>query len=260
MHLPATAPGGIPFAPLDFEGGRRQSQWVVPEAKSLHEAGQSMSSRPVRSTDPKLILNVQSFLEGKFSAVVSADELGEDWERFYSSYSRIINRFAVSCGMQDCDVEECSQEVWMAVVNGLPKFQHDPSRGRFRSWLYRIVSNKAADLVRERIRHSAVSLNDSGTGLELLDPTPPVTQNFEAAWRSELLREAMKVLQEKSRPRDYQIFVERTIRKKSASVVGRDHDMTEGAVRVVDHRLRQQLQDVLNTLTDGLMQAAFKTE
>lgn len=216
-----------------------------------------MPARPVRSTDPKLILNVQCFLEGKFSAVVTSEELGEDWDRFYESYSRIINRFSLACGMQDCDVEECSQEVWVAVVNGLAGFQHNPKRGRFRSWLYRIVSNKAADIVRERTRHSAVSLNDSNTVVDLQDPAPQALQNLEAAWRSELLREAMNIVQEQSRPRDYRIFVERTIRKRRATAVAQELDMTDGAVRVADHRLRQQLQDVLTTLTDGQIKATF---
>ena len=215
-------------------------------------------TEPVQSTDPIMILNVQSFLEGKFSRVNAAGELLEDWDRFYTSYNRIIRRFAMACGMQDCDIDECSQEVWLAVVNGLGTFEHDPSRARFRSWLYRIVSNKAADQVRDRVKHSAVSLNDSSRSFTIHDPAPPVTQNMDAAWRSELLREAMSVLKGKSKGRDFQIFTQRTIRKKRAVAVAEAYNMSEGAVRVVDHRLRKQLQEILNLLTDGQIVATFK--
>lgn len=219
-----------------------------------------MTSEPVRSTDPRMILNVQNFLEGKFEALVPPEELGDDWQRFYDSYSRIIRRFAVSCGMQDCDIDECSQEVWVAVVNGLQKFQHDPARGRFRSWLYRIVSNKAADIVRDRMKHQSLSLNNSSTVFDLPDSAPQPMQNLDAAWRSELLREAMNVLKASSKPRDFQIFVQRTLQKKPAAEVGEQQDLSEGAVRVIDHRLRKQLQETLNMLTDGQMEAAFKND
>ena len=56
-----------------------------------------------------MILNVQSFLEGKFSKVNAAGDLLKDWDRFYESYNRIIRRFAMACGMQDCDIDECLQ-------------------------------------------------------------------------------------------------------------------------------------------------------
>ena len=215
-------------------------------------------TEPVQSTDPIMILNVQSFLEGKFSKVNAAGDLLKDWDRFYESYNRIIRRFAMACGMQDCDIDECSQEVWLAVVNGLGTFEHDPSRARFRSWLYRIVSNKAADQVRDRVKHSAVSLNDSSRSFAIHDPAPPVTQNLDATWRAELLREAISVLKKKTKPRDFEVFTQRTIKKQRAVKVAEAHDMNEGAVRVVDHRLRKQLQDILNLLTDGQIVASFK--
>ena len=200
------------------------------------------------------------YLEQKLSKVSAAHELMADWDRFYRSYSRIIQRFAMACGMQDCDVDECSQEVWLAVVNGLKTFEHDPARARFRSWLYRIVSNNAADQVRDRVKHSALSLNDSSRSFELHDPGPAPMQNLDAAWRSELLREAISVLKEKTTPRDFTIFSERTIRKTPATRVAEKFDMNDGAVRVVDHRLRKQLQDILNLLTDGQMVATFLEE
>ena len=217
-----------------------------------------MAPDSVEATDPIMIMNVQSFLETKFARVPAADDVLKDWNRFYGSYSRIIRRFAMACGMQDCDVEECSQEVWLAVVNGLSSFEHDPERARFRSWLYRIVSHKAADLVRDRVKHTALSLDDSNRSFRLHDPAPAPLQNLEAAWRNELLREALSVLQAKVKERDFKVFTSRTIRKKSVAEVAEKLEMSDGAVRVVDHRLRKQLQSILNHLTDGQMVATFR--
>ena len=128
-----------------------------------------MARDPFYSTDPVMILNVQSFLRDRLQRLPSGSELLGDWNRFYESYDRIIRRFAMACGMQDCDIDECSQEVWVAVVHGLKSFELDASRARFRSWLYGIVKNKAADLVRDRVKHNAVSLDDSSTVFDLED-------------------------------------------------------------------------------------------
>ena len=216
-----------------------------------------MAQEPTKSTDPIMILNVQSFLRDRLERLSPSSELLEDWTRFYESYDRIIRRFAMACGMQDCDVDECSQDVWVAVVNGLKAFQLDSSRARFRSWLYGIVKNKAADLVRDRVKHSAVSLNDSSKTFNLEDDAPAPMQNIEAAWRSEVLREGLSVLKQKVKSRDFRVFVDRSIRKRPGAVVAKELDMTEGAVRVVDHRLRKQLQETINHLTDGQMVASF---
>lgn len=204
-----------------------------------------------------MILNVQAFLLERLSRHTSSAEMTEEWNRFYESYDRIIRRFAMACGMQDCDIDECSQEVWVAVVNGLNSFELDSSRARFRSWLYGIVRNKAADQVRDRVRHTAVSLNDSSNTFNLEDDLPHPIQNIEAAWRSEVLREALGLIKKKAKPRDFAVFVDRSVRKKPAAAVAEVNDMTEGAVRVVDHRLRKQLQDTINHLTDGQMVASF---
>ena len=209
-----------------------------------------------QSTDPVMLLNVQQYLTSNFAK--HSDESPEYWDKFYDSYNRIVRRFAGACGMQDTDVDECSQEVWVAVVRGLTRFEHDPARARFRSWLYRIVSNKAADIVRDRTKHSAISLNDSSKGFDLKDSSQsPQLVDLDAAWRNELLREAMNKLKESCRPRDYDIFIQRTLKNQPAATVGEVHKMTDGAVRVVDHRLRKQLQSILNSLTDGQISADF---
>lgn len=209
------------------------------------------------STDPCLILNIKNYLKGEFNDRADKAELLADWDVFYEDYGRIIRRFAAACGMQDCDIDECSQEVWVAVVNGLSTFEHDPARARFRSWLYRIVSNKAADIVRSRVKHSTISLSDSSRTFDLRDHAPPVIQNIDMAWKNELLREAISRLKVGVKKRDYRIFIDRTIRRTASANVAEKYEMSEGAVRVVDHRLRKQLQKILRDLTDGQIVADF---
>lgn len=219
--------------------------------------GSTDKTKAFSSTDPGMILSIKNYLKGEFSERSDREELLADWDVFYEEYGRIIRRFAAACGMQDCDIDECSQEVWVAVVNGLSTFEHDPARARFRSWLYRIVSNKAADIVRSRVKHSTISLNASSRTFDLRDQGPPVIQNIDVAWKNELLREAISRLKLDVKKRDFRIFIDRTIRQNLSADVARKYEMNEGAVRVVDHRLRKQLQKILRDLTDGQIVAEF---
>lgn len=220
--------------------------------------GSTDKTKAFSSTDPGMILSIKNYLKGEFNERSDREELLADWDVFYEEYGRIIRRFAAACGMQDCDIDECSQEVWVAVVNGLSTFEHDPARARFRSWLYRIVSNKAADIVRSRVKHSTISLSDSSRTFDLRDHGPPVIQNIDVAWKNELLREAISRLKLEVKKRDFRIFIDRTIRQNLSADVAHKYDMNEGAVRVVDHRLRKQLQKILRDLTDGQIVAEFK--
>ena len=210
-----------------------------------------------QSTDPEMIFSIKRFLESKFHRLKDAKESNSDWDMFYAAYNRIIQRFASACGMQDCDVDECSQEVWMAVVRGMSAFEHDPERARFRSWLYQIVSNKASDIVRSRVKHSAVSLSDSGGFFDLSDGQPGPPQDLDKAWKNELLRESLIRLKARVTSRDYKIFTNRSLRNTPAATVAARYEVNEGAVRVIDHRLRKQLQRILCSLTDGQIVAEF---
>lgn len=210
-----------------------------------------------KSTDPDMLFSVKHFLQKKFQRLEDQGAASADWDIFYSAYNRIIKRFASASGMQDCDIDECSQEVWMAVVRGLSAFEHDPQRARFRSWLYRIVSNKAADIVRSRVKHSSISLNDSGGFFDLADDQPGPPQDLEKAWKNELLRESLVRLKAAVSQRDYKIFTARSLRNTAAAEVAEENGMNVGTVRVTDHRLRKQLQKILCSLTDGQIVADF---
>jgi RNA polymerase sigma-70 factor (ECF subfamily) len=54
--------------------------------------------------------------------------------------------------------DDCVQQVWVEVVKKLPGFRYDPRRGRFLTWLNRIIRGKAIDLRRRRSCHPVHNL------------------------------------------------------------------------------------------------------
>jgi RNA polymerase sigma-70 factor (ECF subfamily) len=67
----------------------------------------------------------------------------EAWSLFVQRYSGIIYGWCCRCGLQDADAQDVSQNVFAALLRGLPSF--DRSRGRFRGWLFTVVRHCVSD-------------------------------------------------------------------------------------------------------------------
>ena len=65
------------------------------------------------------------------------------WAEFLSIYQPLIYRFSRSRGLQDADAQDATQHVLWAVARAADRWEPDPSRGRFRSWLAKVASNAA---------------------------------------------------------------------------------------------------------------------
>src|SRR5262245_2912712 len=82
------------------------------------------------------------------------------WEQFWKRYRETIFRWCIRRGLQAADAEDVTQSVLTNLSQSLPRYQHDPSKGRFRSWLQAVVNNAIRDLERAARRRPG----DQGVG------------------------------------------------------------------------------------------------
>jgi RNA polymerase sigma factor (sigma-70 family) len=64
----------------------------------------------------------------------SADD-AEAWRTFVDLYLPLVYRYCRKRGLQDADARDVTQQVLASVHKAIDKFEYDPQRGRFRSWL-----------------------------------------------------------------------------------------------------------------------------
>lgn len=90
-----------------------------------------------------------------------------DRDAFFALYNRYLQRVynRVKSKVPPQDVEDVTQEVFLAVVRSLDSFEQ---RSRFNTWLYTIVNRQIADFYRRRGRTEripSVELNDESADL-----------------------------------------------------------------------------------------------
>jgi RNA polymerase sigma-70 factor (ECF subfamily) len=71
----------------------------------------------------------------------SADD-AEAWRMFVDLYLPLVYRYCRKRGLQDADARDVTQQVLASVHRAIDKFEYDPQRGRFRSWLGTIAQHE----------------------------------------------------------------------------------------------------------------------
>lgn len=129
------------------------------------------------------------------------------WEEFFGRYWPLIYGYAKHGGCSDHTAEDIVQDVLATVFQQRGVFRYDPERGRFRSWLGKVVRNKIAEHRRrpaQRVRPRGGDAQDAGA-LQKADGDSPEAI-WEAAFERNLLTALLDVLQAEMNPQRFQAF------------------------------------------------------
>jgi RNA polymerase sigma-70 factor (ECF subfamily) len=109
------------------------------------------------------------------------------WVEFHGLYAPLLLRYARALELPHDDAEEVRDACLALLVSRMKSFEYRPERGRFKSWLWRIVHDKVVDLQRRRTPQRA----DTETLERQVDPASDPDERFEAAWREQELRRGL---------------------------------------------------------------------
>lgn len=226
------------------------------------DSQQSLPSYPTRCsrTDATLgrgrqqrLAAVQAYLEQRALGRRCEPDLEDAWRWFYGTYDEMIRRFARSCRIPATVLDDCVQEVWVAILEKLCEFDYNPARGRFRSWLYKLVRNKVIDIQRAERRRTERQL-DKPPSLQQCDGRGNPADAFDRRSRCEVVRRVLKQLESVSSPQSYRVLYLRRIEQLSVSEVAALLGFSPAQVRARQHRMQRKLREALEQsfgATDG---------
>jgi RNA polymerase sigma-70 factor (ECF subfamily) len=135
------------------------------------------------------------------------------------------------------DAEDVMQEAYLRMFRGLAGFREE---ARFETWMHRIVTNAALNLLRRRGRFGDLLADDG----EVDRPVPDRTDVVDG--RDQLVRSIAR-LPEGQRL----VLVLKDVYGLSCKEIGEELGIAEGAVKVRLHRARRRLKDVLEEGNGG---------
>ena len=167
----------------------------------------------------------------------------EAWRELEAAYGELILLYCRRRGLKAADCEDVRQLVWMNLARCLRNFEYDPTRGRFRDYLGRVVRNAIS---RHFARPSPASRTlDTGMLATLPDgDSGSADPAWEEEWVNQHYRRALAKIECAFEPRSVEVFRRLAAGDSVAQVAG-DFAMSTPAIHKVKHRIKKRMQELI---------------
>jgi len=189
-----------------------------------------------------------------------AQLLGGDEKAFaelVGRYHASLVRVALYYVNSEASAQDVAQETWIAVMKGVERFE---GRSSFKTWLFRILVNRARTLGVKEHRTVPVDPTDPGASVAARrfdeggtwrEPPVPFTERVDDAINNErilrLVHDAIRRLPETQRA----VVTLRDVQGLSTMEVAQLLELSEANVRVILHRARARVRGDVETKLKG---------
>jgi RNA polymerase sigma factor (sigma-70 family) len=198
---------------------------------------------PLDETNLSLLGKTQDYLKATMSAQNPDTILSAAWDEFYRIYNELIRRYVRARSIPDAEVEDCVQEVWVAVARHLIYFHRPKDRPGLRAWLFTLVRTKAADVLKRRGR--------GGQSLQQMPEQECGTGNPSTGdvWTRLLLETVLDEVQKETDELNCRILRMRLLEGYRTAEIAAAVDLPPAAVRYRFQRLLKKLRLRIATYT-----------
>ena len=169
------------------------------------------------------------------------------WGEFVEIYAPLISSLARAKGWQSADSADLAQEVFRSVAGAIDRFDPDPARGSFRSWLFRIARNLMINLLAaRRIRPQGSGDSDVREMLESVPaPDGAETAFFDVEYRRRIFLWAAEQIRDEFRQSTWQAFWLTAVQGQGPATAAESCGISVGAVYIARSRVMARLRTVI---------------
>ena len=164
------------------------------------------------------------------------------WREFDSRYASLIRRYGRRRGLQETDLEDVRQLVLMTLSTVLERFEYQPAKGRFRSYLGKIVHNTITRYLNRQ--PTSASIDDLVEILRDVKEDEKIDEMWEEEWRRHHYRLALQTLRRSFDPKSVQVF-ERLLVGGKTDEVAEEFGLSTQAVHKIKQRIRDRLKELI---------------
>jgi RNA polymerase sigma factor (sigma-70 family) len=163
------------------------------------------------------------------------------WREFFERYWRLLYNVARKSGLADAEAQDVVQNTFIYLTRKMPKFQYDPARGSFKSWL-RVVMRSRIAVMRRAGANSPLMRDPLKEGEEAFEEIPDPSADaldevWQREWEENLLQTAVRHVRTKASARQLLIFRLATQEGFSLTQVAKKLNVNIAQVYMARHRV-----------------------
>jgi RNA polymerase sigma-70 factor, ECF subfamily len=187
------------------------------------------------------------------SLLLRARDGDEDaWVDLSRLYKPLIYGYLRRQSVPEAEQDDLVQEILIAIVHGLPAFEHSGRRGAFRAWLRAIAYNHSCNFWRSPARRTS-TLSDAmaeETLLRLEDPDDSLHRFWEEEHDEYVLRCLIDLIELEFEPTTVRAFRRVALEGASGADVAAELGITLAAVYAGRSRVLKRLKELAEGLLD----------
>jgi RNA polymerase sigma factor (sigma-70 family) len=170
------------------------------------------------------------------------------WAEFVNLYTPLVHGFCRQRGLQEADAADVAQEVLMAVARTMKRFEYQPSKGTFRSWLFTVTRNKFNNFLAKRRRQPLGSGDTVVQQFIEAQPCPETEAAWDRQYHQRLFDWACQQVRREFQETTWQAFWRTAVEDHPGHAVAQGLGLSVGAVYIAKSRvlarLREKTQEV----------------
>ena len=172
------------------------------------------------------------------------------WCRLTQIWTPLIYTRCRRHGLNADDAEDVTQNVLIRVFAGFSRFQRDGLKHRFRFWIASITRNALADFFKSR-RYRPVAAGGSNAR-QVMESQADLAVEDNSDWcgPSQVVAQALRIVERDVAANSWQAFQLVQYQNLSVRHAAEQLGMSEGAVRVANHRIRERLRTELQGMLE----------